>query len=1549
MKRVGLLLFLILLTTLQAFPYSFESNGVYYYITSSTNMTVEVTYYSQTNNKYTGMVGIPATVTYNGKTYTVVGIGSYAFVGCTNLTGVNFTSKLITYIGERAFSGCNGMTSFAIPYWITSVGNYAFAGCYGITKVSFPESNNTLWLGYGSSKGSAHGLFEDCQLTSVEIRRPLNYYVDSKYGYSPFANQANLKSITFGSNVTRMPGNVFYGNNSISSYTVPSHITELSNYAFCGFGAKTITLNEKTETISDYCFSGCKNLTSISIPTGVTSIGEGAFQNSSIKNLVVHPMVKSIGNFAFNGCTALSELTIEESEETLSLGYNYYHASGGGKGLFYDCPLNSVFIGRNLSYKADNNNGFSPFANNGSLKKARLGNPVSSIQSYLFMNCSSFTTIEYNSKCSPTEIKAYAFYGCKSLTEPDIKFPETVNTIGEYAFGYCTSLLGYTIPNHVTTVGNYAFVGCEKLSNVIVKPSVKSIGNFAFNGCTALSELTIEESEETLSLGYNYYQASGLGKGLFYDCPLNSVFLGRNLSYKNTQQYGYTPFDSSPLTKVRFGNPVTSIQSYLFFNCSKLEELNYNSECAPISVGDYAFAGCKALTQESMGLPESVKTIGNGAFLNCTGFQEYTIPAHVTSIGNFAFNGCTSMTSVTIEDCEETLSLGFGSNSGSTSKEGKSLFSDCPLTSVYLGRHLNYNTNMQYGYSPFARTASLTSITFGEPVTSISAQLLRGCTGIESLTIPERVTSIGKSAFIDCSNLAEITLPSTLKTMDTYVFYGCSSLTEMTIPASVTSIGSYSFGGCTGITNLIIEDSEETLSLGYGSDSGSTSRDGNSLFYDCPLASVYVGRNISYDSSTRYGYSPFAQIPSLHNYIMNDKVAYIGSQLLRGCTGIESLIIPEGVTSIGKSAFAYCTNLAEITLPSTLKTMDTYVFYECSSLTDMTIPASVTSIGNYSFNGCMGLANLIIEDSDETLSLGYGSDSGTSNTAGKGLFFDCPLAFAYVGRKISYDSSTRYGYSPFALIPSLQDFIINEKWTDIGAQLLRGCTGIESLIIPEGVTSIGKSAFAYCSNLAEITLPSTLKTMDTYVFYECSSLTDMTIPASVTSIGSYSFNGCMRLANLIIEDSDATLSLGYASDSGSSSKAGKGMFVDCPLESLYLGHSVSYDSSTRYGYSPFMDQVNLSKLIIGNDVKAIGANQFWGCSSLKSVYLPATLKSIHTSSFGNCSSLEQLICLALYPPMMNGNTSFMSGTAEGSLVYVFFADTYKATKGWSSSYAPITSLGSFDANFSYTGHVQNITYDTAFPIYMSNLETMVDAGTYTKNIELDYSFDGETYHNSFPYEYTIKKAIITVTADNQTKVYGDDNPEFTISYEGFVNNEDESELSSAPIVSTKATKTSNAGTYALTVSGGEAANYSFNYVNGILTIEKAPQEITWEIDYTDLEVGDVIEFDATVTSGLLLTYTTSDVTILPLSKKDGKVRATCKATGEATITVSQSGNDNYLAAESISYTFKVVPTGIESISYDKNNDSKVYDMQGREILTPQNGFYIVNGKKIYYK
>lgn len=81
-------------------------------------------------------------------------------------------------------------------------------------------------------------------------------------------------------------------------------------------------------------------------------------------------------------------MTIEDGNESLSLGYNHHDAyhNGNGKGLFYDCPLNSLYLGRNLSYDRDQRADISPFYRKTSLKSVTLGSNVKT-ESKTFYNC----------------------------------------------------------------------------------------------------------------------------------------------------------------------------------------------------------------------------------------------------------------------------------------------------------------------------------------------------------------------------------------------------------------------------------------------------------------------------------------------------------------------------------------------------------------------------------------------------------------------------------------------------------------------------------------------------------------------------------------------------------------------------------------------------------------------------------------------------------------------------------------------------------------------------------------------------------------------------------------------------------------------------------------------------------------------------------------------------------------------------------------------------------------------------------------------------------
>lgn len=80
-------------------------------------------------NRKTAPVEIPSTVTL---------IGSRAFYGCSDLTGIDIPDS-VTEIGKSAFWGCSGLTSIVIPDSVTEIGNRAFAGCSGLTSVTLSE------------------------------------------------------------------------------------------------------------------------------------------------------------------------------------------------------------------------------------------------------------------------------------------------------------------------------------------------------------------------------------------------------------------------------------------------------------------------------------------------------------------------------------------------------------------------------------------------------------------------------------------------------------------------------------------------------------------------------------------------------------------------------------------------------------------------------------------------------------------------------------------------------------------------------------------------------------------------------------------------------------------------------------------------------------------------------------------------------------------------------------------------------------------------------------------------------------------------------------------------------------------------------------------------------------------------------------------------------------------------------------------------------------------------------------------------------------------
>ncbi len=307
----------LLLTSGSVSAYDFEAGGLYYNLLSVSERTAEVTYqeseYTPTPS-YAGTVNIPATVEYQGTTFAVVSIGSYAFYGCVGLTKVTFSEGLRT-IGTSAFDGCTHLTDVDLPHTLVHIQDYAFSRCHAFTRLVIPASVTTIGDGAFSSEGVQTVTIEDSSIgidaggwggkafSFPHVRQLYmgrncggwqapSSLIDGWYGNA-------LARVEFGPQVTEIPYCMLYGD--------APHLTE-------------VIFSPNTKTIATGAMSGCFALQRIELPDNLEVIEDGAFGGGwngtpfAAKDLVIGSKIKSIGATAFGGCQQLQTVTVRRKD-----------------------------------------------------------------------------------------------------------------------------------------------------------------------------------------------------------------------------------------------------------------------------------------------------------------------------------------------------------------------------------------------------------------------------------------------------------------------------------------------------------------------------------------------------------------------------------------------------------------------------------------------------------------------------------------------------------------------------------------------------------------------------------------------------------------------------------------------------------------------------------------------------------------------------------------------------------------------------------------------------------------------------------------------------------------------------------------------------------------------------------------------------------------------------------------------------------------------------------------------------------------------------------
>ena len=347
---------------------------------------------------------------------------------------------------------------------------------------------------------------------------------------------------------------------------------------------------------------------------------------------------------------------------------------------------------------------------------------------------------------------------------------------------------------------------------------------------------------------------------------------------------------------------VNNIHNSLFLYCPNLTEIvvnpdneNYDSRdhCNAIIYDDELIVGCNGTK-----IPDSVKEIGEYAFLCRNGLEEIIIPEGVISIGLCAFANCGSLRRVSLPSSLEEIKL-----------------------------------------DAFASCTSLDSIFIPKQVNNIYDNIFSGCTRLSSIVVDKENKYYDSR--LDCNGIIR-TKDSTLiaackatrlveSIKDLYAGFDGVTIHTIRIPKSVKHISGGDFSGCKEIDNISVDPENPKYISPEGSNAILT-KDGKELVLGCRTTIIPAG------------------------------VEEINSEAFNGrCTDI-ALTLPEGIKTIDYAAFANNKSICTVTIPSTVTDIDIHAFSNCENLQAVQFLAPIEEIFPYTFCNCKNLSIINIPE-----------------------------------------------------------------------------------------------------------------------------------------------------------------------------------------------------------------------------------------------------------------------------------------------------------------------------------------------------------------------------------------------------------------------------------------------------------------------------------------------------------------------------------------------------------------------------------------------------------
>lgn len=537
---------------------------------------------------------------------------------------------------------------------------------------------------------------------------------------------------------------------------------------------------------------------------------------------------------------------------------------------------------------------------------------------------------------------------------------------------------------------------------------------------------------------------------------------------------------------------------------------SYNGDNYSVThIGKSAFRNCTSLI--SVTIPNTVTNIGEQAFYNCTNIISLTIGSSVTNIGSkaFYFYGYYNKPQEQRYTIPKVIWLGNTPPTGRNEVDGILEYAsteNIPFAKVYpfLSSRFEVDNVMYVPVSPSERTCdvidcnyastsskividsvvrnrnielkvlevnnysfykndsitkltirncgnigncafycckNLNSVTFGNQISSIGSSAFHADSSLQEINLPNNITRLEQSAFSGCSSLNNASIGSGVTMLPHSIFSGCSSLSSLTIPANILGIDNYAFSGCRSLRDIkFLQQEKESKSFPNWTSTNYSSNSTSSHEYEID---VQAGDVLSFEIWTN------SNIGSLQVYIDDTEIAWISSS-----NKIISRSFSSAQTIILKVSYKIYSN----------------------------------ETGSY--NDHAGIRNIMLNNP----SIALGSNGKSP------LFSDCPLDEVVIGRKLSYNTSSSYGYSPFYRNTSLRSVKISDIEDTIYDNEFYGCSNLQEFECGDGVTSIGKWAFSGCSALKSYLSGTSVESIGQEAFSDCTAMTSFTTNAAVPPV-----------------------------------------------------------------------------------------------------------------------------------------------------------------------------------------------------------------------------------------------------------------------------------------------------------------------------------------------------------------------------------------------------------------------------------------------------------------